>query len=354
MAADDLRVTAVVDSDAFGGAEVYARRLLRHMPAWCRRSLIVSEPVAEHFAEPGLVERLETVPLYRHRDAAPAVTELLADIAPDVAHVHLVDPASNCAVLQAAVDQVPTAATLHLQGMPPEKLFPPVDCGIGPSATIATQLRYLGVPPDCVVRIRHGIEIPEQPVDIRDRTPVTIGAVARLTEQKGLDLLIDAVRDLHDEGYALELLLAGEGRDRNALQERASGLPVRFLGHQADVPAVLRTLDVFCLPSRREALSLALLEAVAYGLPCVSTDVGDTREALDGAVVVVPPEDRLALVAALRKLLDDPGLRRDLGAAARRLAEADLDVTLMAERTADVLRAASVSRVDRRRGSARV
>lgn len=347
----DLHVVVVVDSDAFGGAEVYARRLLRHLPAWCRRSLVVSEPVARHFGEPGLVDHLVVVDLHRHRDRAPAVAEAVAALDPDVVHVHLVDPASNLAVLTAAVGVAPTVATLHLQGTPPESAFPAVDYAIAPSATIAEQLRDLGVPEEWVVRVRHGIEIPDAPVEVVDRTPVTIGTVARLTEQKGLDLLLDAVRVLHDEDRALRLVIGGEGRDRESLQERATGLPVTFLGHCDDVPGLLRTLDVFCLPSRREALSLALLEAVAHGLPCVSADVGDTREALEGAVLIVPVDDRPALAAALRRLLDDVELRRTLGATARRRAEADLDVTLMAERTAEVLRRAAFSRAARRRGS---
>ena len=177
--------------------------------------------------------------------------------------------------------------------------------------------------------------------------------MARLTEQKGLDVLIEAIRELRAHGRPVEAVIAGEGRDRRALEERAYGLPVRFVGHCDDVPAFLRSLDVFCLPSRREALSLALLEAVAHGLPCVSTDVGDTREALDGVVSIVPPDDRGALVSACERLLDDVALRRELGAAARRRAIADLDAARMADRSAEVLRAAALSRSPRPRAAAR-
>jgi glycosyltransferase involved in cell wall biosynthesis len=112
---------------------------------------------------------------------------------------------------------------------------------------------------------------------------------------------------------------------------------VAFPGFVTDVRGFLGGLDVFCLPSRREALPLVLLEAMAEGLPCVATDVGDVRAVVAGAAVVVPPEDVAALAGALRGLLDDPVRRARLGAAARDRALHDLDAGLMARRTAAVL-----------------
>ncbi|MCG5434123.1 glycosyltransferase family 4 protein [Mycobacterium sp. MYCO198283] len=343
-----LHLAIVVDSDAFGGAEVYAQRLVCWLPQHIRRTVIVAEPVAEHFGG----ER-RVVPLHRHRAHAPAVANLLAELRPDVVQVNLVDPASNLAALDAAVAAAPTVATLHLQGTPPQRAFPAADFAVAPSATIAAQLRDLGMPADRVVRIRHGVELPPAAVKPRHRTPVVIGTVARLTPQKGLDLLIDAVSRLTGRGYRIELRIAGAGRDADALRERARGLPVTFTGLCRDVPAFLRDLDVFCLPSRREALSLSLLEAVSHGLPCVSSDVGDTAEALTGAALIVPPEDVGALTDALRSLLDDPARRADLGARARERALAELDVRRWAQDWAAVLHRAAVSRAARRPAPAR-
>jgi glycosyltransferase involved in cell wall biosynthesis len=152
-----------------------------------------------------------------------------------------------------------------------------------------------------------------------------------------LDLLVDAAGDLVRRGERVEVLIAGAGRAESALRRRAEGLPVRFLGLCRDVPAFLRTLDVFCLPSRREALSLALLEAVGHGLPCVTTAVGDVVEALDRAALIVAPDDRTALVNALRKLVHDPALRGHLGSRARARALREFDVRMMANRTLAVL-----------------
>jgi hypothetical protein len=111
-----VRVAVVVDSDAFGGAEVWTCRELEHLPAGIRPSLLVTRPVADRLGVPDRVERRTVIPLARRRGAAPEVAAALAEIAPDVVHVNLVDPASNRAALDAALDRAPTVAALHLQG----------------------------------------------------------------------------------------------------------------------------------------------------------------------------------------------------------------------------------------------
>jgi glycosyltransferase involved in cell wall biosynthesis len=150
-------------------------------------------------------------------------------------------------------------------------------------------------------------------------------------------VLLAAVRALAGDGVPFEVVVGGEGRDGAALRAAAAGLPVAFPGFVTDVRGFLAGLDVFCLSSRREAMPLVLLEAMAEGLPCVATDVGDVRTAVGGDAVVVPPEDAGALAGALRGLLADPARRRALGAGARARAVRDLDAGLMARRTAAVL-----------------
>uniref|UniRef100_UPI000E23B8F2 glycosyltransferase n=1 Tax=Amycolatopsis thermalba TaxID=944492 RepID=UPI000E23B8F2 len=135
----------------------------------------------------------------------------------------------------------------------------------------------------------------------------------------------------------VRVLVAGDAGD---LAERARGLPVRFLGRLRDVSAFLRGLDVFCLPSRRDTLSLAVLEAMAHGLPCVTTAVGETVAELAGAAMIVPPGDARALADALDRVSTDVALRRKLSRAAREKAVEDFDVRRMAAETAEALAAA--------------
>ena len=148
-----------------------------------------------------------------------------------------------------------------------------------------------------------------------------------LTPRKGVLELIEASRLLRARGVEHEVVLVGgtpdegpeaEGRVRAAA--RTAG--VTLLGpHPHDsMPALYADADVFCLPSWWEAMPLAVLEAMAAGLPVVATDVGDTpRVVLDGTTgLLVPPRRPELLAEALERLLGDEPLRAELGRAGRR------------------------------------
>ena len=94
---------------------------------------------------------------------------------------------------------------------------------------------------------------------------------------------------------------------------------VHFLGPRPDVPDLLNAMDIFVLPSYSEGMSLALLEAMAAGLPVIATAVGGTPEVVtDGENgLLIPPRDAEALAGALERLLADPALAQHLGANAR-------------------------------------
>ncbi|GIH67949.1 glycosyltransferase family 4 protein [Sphaerimonospora thailandensis] len=340
-------VAFVIDSEAFGGAEVYATLLVRHLPAGVHRTVVVSDPVAGPVcAAVGETADVVVVPPSRHRPVAPWLSRTLVGLAPDVVHVNLVDPGGNRAALMAAADVAPTVATLHLTGADgpgPADAYRRVSCFTAPSAAIAAQLARLA-PGAPIVRVRSGVDLPAEGVCLRDRSPVVIGGVGRLTAQKGFDLLIQAAAELTQEGLPIRIVVAGRGRDRDVLAHAAEDLPVTFIGHIQDVGALLRDVDVFCLPSRNEALSLTLLEAMGHGLPCVSTAVGDTAAEVGSDALVVPPGDPAALTAALRRLVADAGTRRELGRRARVRALAAFDARRMAADTFAVLTRTAAAR----------
>jgi glycosyltransferase involved in cell wall biosynthesis len=201
----------------------------------------------------------------------------------------------------------------------------------------AQLLADYGLDRDRVLVVPNGVDVPPDPAGPAGHVVPRIGALGRLTAQKGFDVLLEAVRLLVREGLALELVVGGAGRDAEALRAAAAGLPVRFCGFVDEPRRFLAGLDLFCLPSRREALPLALLEAMAEGLPCVATDVGDVKAAVGAAAVVVPPGSPVALATALGALLTDPAGRRSLGHRARRRAEVAFDADRMARRTFAVL-----------------
>jgi glycosyltransferase involved in cell wall biosynthesis len=153
--------------------------------------------------------------------------------------------------------------------------------------------------------------------------PRVVGTVARLSREKGIDLLVDAFARLVPGDPATRLVIVGEGPERGALEAlaRSCGVSdrVTFQGFHPRVAELLPGFDVFVLPSRTEGLPLALLEAMAAGRACVATKVGGVPEVVaDGVTgVLVAPGDPAALAAAVQALLADPVLRRRLGTAAR-------------------------------------
>jgi glycosyltransferase involved in cell wall biosynthesis len=132
--------------------------------------------------------------------------------------------------------------------------------------------------------------------------------VGRLEEQKGHDVLFDALAELVRQGMDFTLVVAGEGSRRGWLEQQAvsRGLAprVQFVGQLDDVGGLLAAADGVLLPSRWEGLPLVLLEAMARARPIVASRVGGMADALEDGVsgTLVPPGDPVALAAALESL----------------------------------------------------
>ncbi len=154
-----------------------------------------------------------------------------------------------------------------------------------------------------------------------------VGLVARLDHWgKGHKEFFTALASLKDR-YPVQGLVIGGGRREAEMRQLAveMGLEerVRFLGQRDDVPDLLAALDIFVLPSHSEGVSLALLEAMAAGLPVIASRVGGLPEVVtDGDHgLLIPPQDPEALAAALARLLDEPAWAKKLGENARRQVE---------------------------------
>jgi glycosyltransferase involved in cell wall biosynthesis len=169
-----------------------------------------------------------------------------------------------------------------------------------------------------------------------------IGAVGRLSPEKGFDLLIRAVASLIDEGLDLELWIAGEGEGLDELERQAlatgHGDRIRLLGFQADTVALFECLDLFCLSSLREGLPNVVLEAMAMEVPVLATRCGGIEAfGRDGTdMLTVPGGSAEALAGGLRRLTMDSGLRERLATAARARIEAEFSFRRRMERMAEV------------------
>lgn len=181
---------------------------------------------------------------------------------------------------------------------------------------------------------------------IRDES-FALGCVARLEEQKGHRFLIEAlgllVKEVPGISGKMKVFLVGDGRLRNELERRASSLGVQdivcFLGTRHDVADILRALDGYVLASLWEGLSVALLEAMAAGLPVIASDVGGVSRVLGNGEcgLKVPSGNACALARAIRQLYEQPAERRAaLGEQAKKRVRQDFSLEAMMQRLASI------------------
>jgi glycosyltransferase involved in cell wall biosynthesis len=189
--------------------------------------------------------------------------------------------------------------------------------------------------------VPNGIDLtafPEAGVEQRKAARARLGlsegplvvCIARLSRQKGQDVLLQAWPAVRAKVPEARVVLVGGGPTEEELRE-AAGEGVELVGVREDVPDWLAAADVVAAPSRWDGMSLALLEAMARGRSVVATDVPGAREALgdEAAIVAVEAADELADAIAERLL--DPALAAAEGARARRRSEQHHDVRAMCE-----------------------
>ncbi|MFC2015654.1 glycosyltransferase [Chloroflexota bacterium] len=160
----------------------------------------------------------------------------------------------------------------------------------------------------------------------RDDGTIRLICSGRLIERKGQQYLIPAVAELRSRGLPVELSIVGTGDNENPLRSQVAQLGLGNVVHFAgfvpweQMPRLYQSSDIFVLPSYNEGMSIALLEAMATGLPVVVTDTGGTRELIDGNGLVVPWGSSEALSDGLARLLEPGSQLREMGEQSRELA----------------------------------
>ncbi len=203
---------------------------------------------------------------------------------------------------------------------------PLVDVEVCVGASVREFMAEAGVPEGKLAVIENGVDlagVDRAAATPRDEVPVPEGVpflltVARLHAQKGLDVLLEAAALLRRRPF--RWVVAGEGKEHDALASRSRRLGVddvvRLAGFRGDAVGLMKSCDLFVLPSRWEGLPIVLLEAMAAGRPVVATRVGgNTDLVVDGETgILVPPDDPAALAAAIERLLADPALAARIAA----------------------------------------
>lgn len=341
-----LRIAFVITrSDAIGGAQVHVRDLAGslHDEGHAVRVFVGGQgPFVDALRVRGVpVEPLRhlVAPL-RPLEDLRGVVELrraLAAFGPDLVTLHS-SKAGTLGRLAARGLGVPVIYTAHgwpfIESVPVvgrtvyrlvERLTAPLaDRLVTVSEADRALARRAGVgTPAQLVRVHNGVH--DVPAELRARPgegPARLVVVARLDVPKDPFTLLRALARLRAREWTLEWI--GDGPRRAPAERLAASLGLadrcRFVGAQGDVAERLARASVLLLPTDREGLPLSVLEGMRAGLPVIASAVGGIPEAVLPGVtgLLVPPGDAIALAGAIASLLDDPGARARLGAAARR------------------------------------
>lgn len=202
-------------------------------------------------------------------------------------------------------------------------------------------ISVIQVKPARVVQIYNGVDTALfQPCEVNELEPVysgssakplIVGTVGRLAEVKNQRLLVRAIHQLvisePDMAGRLKAIIVGDGPSLNLLEQEIEKLGlsevIGLAGDRSDVADLLRTMDIFVLPSLAEGISNTILEAMASGVPVVATDVGGTPELIENRVtgLLVPNNNHTELAKAIRMLIDHPEMRKEMGANGRKRVE---------------------------------
>ena len=211
------------------------------------------------------------------------------------------------------------------------------------SGQIAEELRARRVPDRRIRVIFNGIATPEAASNGRSGADQAkpfspcILSLSRLAPEKNIHLVIDAIAALRPEFPHIGLIVAGDGPLLNELTLHASSLGVeesiRFVGFVEDVRPLYDSCDAFVLASRTEGMPIAVLEAMALGVPIVATKVGGIPLMLDdeSEALLIEPNDPRCLYEALRRLIVDERVRTNLARSALKRFERDYTAERMAQ-----------------------
>ena len=316
-----MRILHVITGLAAGGAEQQLRLMLRHLPERQQCDVVTLEnpgSVAQGLREDGV--RVYHLGMRGNRDVAalPRLTGLIRHGRYDVVHCHLYRACVYgriAARLAGVRSVVATEHSLLDHSMEGRRITPGVRglylateklgrSTVAVSESVAGRLGGWGIPANRVRMIPNGVDagryVSSGPAraEIRHRLrdelglpqdAMVIGGLGRLVSGKRFDVLVDALALLPEgpaEGRPSRLLLVGDGTERAALEQRARSVGVAdrvvFAGERDDVPELLAAMDVLGAPSTVETFGLALLEALAAGLP--------VRWSSGPALTELPPE----------------------------------------------------------------
>ena len=320
-----------------------------------------AQPFLDPLADAAVATRTVPVPRRGYRRERAAMADVIRELHPDVVHTHGYRPD----VVDAGVARrqgIPVVSTVHgfTKGGWKNRMYEWLQCRalrgfdavVAVSRPLVALLERRGVPATRIHEVPNAWR-PTAPPCSRAAARAelklppngfVVGWVGRLSHEKGPDVLLKALLQLHD--LPLVVSVVGNGLLRVALQSQAERLGLngrlRWHGVVADAGSLLPAFDVCVLSSRTEGTPIVLLEAMAAGVPVVATRVGGVPDVVSPAeAALVLPEDPVALAAAIRAVYRDPAAARVRAAAARARLERDHSVAPWVGRYEEIYRRVS-------------
>lgn len=266
----------------------------------------------------------------------------------DIVHCHLSTSATNGS-LAAKLARVPSVSTVH--GLSGKLSFVASDHLIAVSGEVRRHLVVQGMSETRISVVHNGIPVGPLPTDeTRQRARASLslpagvpvfGTTARLTPLKGIDQALHAARRVVDDIPSAVFVIFGDGSSRSEYEELAASLGLKdnvlFAGYRADVRDLLPALDVFVFPTLKEAMGIALVEAMAAGVPVVANEVGGVPEVVrEGTGFLVAPGEAVSMADRTAELLRHPTQRAEMGLHAYDLVVDEFSSPRMAAKTEGV------------------
>ena len=360
-----MRILQISSARTFGGGERHLADLARGLSERGHEvfaALPPSSPLRDKL-DPIPPRSVFTLPLLGALDltSAARLARLARNHEIEIIHAHVArdyPPAALAARLAPRARLVITRHVLFPLGRIHRRALANVARVIAVSETVARLLRAQQIfPADKIRVVTNAVDLRrfdeararferESRARAQSRVPLRVGIVGELSEVKGQEDFVRAAAIVgrFNEGEGVEFVIVGEdasraGENRARIEKLVAELgltkQVRLLGRRDDVADVLASLDVLVSASRTEAFGMAMVEAMACGVPVVATATEGAREIIADGITgsLVPIGDVRALAAAVASLLEDGPRRLELGARGRESARARFGLGRMAEET---------------------
>jgi len=343
-----MRVMVMISGKSLGGSK---QAFVDHCSMLADEGFEI-HPVIRHGSQlkgycerlnPSWLPRLRQIRFYRSRfgfvrsHAISVVGRLIESVKPDVLVLH---KQSDLPLLKEACPELPILVIGHwfnAKGLTRDDTVLPV------SHAVKEFLNSRGItqPMDVLPNV---IKVPSEKPQIGSHDVFTFGTLAVFRRKKNLELLIDACAELKRLGKPFRCVIGGAGHRRfllrYAIWRKGLSKEVSLLPWVEDKADFYAKLDAYCLTSNSETFGIALLEAMSYGVPLVSTDCGGPGSIIRSSELglLIPVGDVKALTEALLRLMDHPDKRQAMAKAAYDHVKTHYDYAAVAGRLAGIVR----------------